>query len=186
MSHAVAFEAYELVSPDDAWRVPSSPTYVFRRGLVDQVDMGIRAVNMGSFGVDLKYNFVQSDVDLAVDPGFQFAPFTTSEEDDGVIYTSVDVPLLVGLNVAPELTIQFGGGLSYIYGDGFDQPVTKAISDEALFVRGSAGLDLRISQRFAIHPAFSLYHALDTDEVGVMMAGCGFRIGGPIYEGLLY
>jgi hypothetical protein len=182
-SHAIALEAYELRSGSDRLRLPG-PTYVYRHGLSDELDLGLRAVNMSSLGVDLKYNFLRSDVDLAVNPGAQFA--IVGLDNDRSPFLMLDLPLLVGINAAPEVTIVLGGGGAFISGDALDEPETQALDEEALFARGTLGLDLRFTQRFAVHPSVTIFHGLSSGESSVILAGCAFRIGGPAYQGLSF
>ena len=182
-SHAFAVEAFELRSSSDEERI-GGPTYVLRHGISDEIDVGIRAVDMSSLGFDFKYNFLRSDVDLAIDPGLQFAFLSLNDADP--TYLVLDLPLLVGINAAPEATIVLGGGAAMISGDALDENVTRDISEEMFFARGTVGLDLRFTQRFAVHPSVTLYHGLETGEVGAVVAGFAFRFGGPAYEGLSF
>src|SRR3954465_1617199 len=65
--HTVAAEGLGVVGVD---KVPVLPTYQYRAGLRDDVDMGFRIANLTSLGFDVKWNFYREKVDLAVVPGF--------------------------------------------------------------------------------------------------------------------
>src|SRR5688500_7495544 len=79
--HTVAVEAYHgqgtfegsgvqrdgtpiFARQDVSRTTPHVPTYMLRHGLGRTVDLGIRAVNLSSPAVDLKWNFLRGDVDL--------------------------------------------------------------------------------------------------------------------------
>src|SRR5262245_48053406 len=93
LSHSIAVEAVGISVTDGATNeevsatLPTLPTYTLRIGLADQHDMGVRAANLTSLGADLKWNFVKSDVlDIAIDPGFQFATLTVNNDSTTLIY----------------------------------------------------------------------------------------------------
>jgi hypothetical protein len=183
-SHAFALEVYELRTESDQRRMPSGPTYVYRRGLSDEIDGGIRAVNATSFGADLKYNFLRSDVDLAIDPGFQWQFLQVDDTDS--MFAMLDLPLLIGLNLAPELTIDLGAGAVMLGGDALGWAESEELSNEQFFVRGTIGLDLRLNQRIAVHPSVTYLSGITTGTASAIVGGCALRLGGPIYDDLSY
>jgi hypothetical protein len=185
-SYAFALEAFDLEAGAEEVRSPSAPTFVFRHGLTDDLDLGLRAVNMSGLGADLKYNFLRSDVDVAFDPGVQWTFLSFDDNGGDGMFGMLDLPLLVGINAAPEATIVLGGGLALMGGDAIGDELTEDLGDELLYGRATLGFDLRFTQRFAVHPSATLMQGLQTRDARIIVMGCGFRIGGPSYEGLSF
>ena len=90
------------------------------------------------------------------------------------------------LNISLGASLELNEADVFISGDALDQDETLALSEEALFARATVGLDLRFTQRFAVHPSVTIFHGLKTGDASVILAGCAFRIGGPAYEGLSF
>jgi hypothetical protein len=84
------------------------------------------------------------------------------------------------------VTIVTGAGVALISGNAIDQAVMHDVSEEELFARGTLGLDLRFTQRVALHPSLTYFHGLQTGDVSAAVFGCGVRFGGPTYEGLSF
>ncbi len=171
---------------------PSLPTYMFRLGLADRVDVGLRLSRLTSLGADAKINFLRGPLDLALDPGFAwFGSFPASESlsaGGGVFprtcgtpkfsgcpsHFMFHLPLIVGINITRYFSIVPAGGLS-------SMSITGRDLDRAFIAYGRAGLgfDFRIRQIFALHPEFTLLQPIGGDSTAFVTASLGFSFGAP-------
>jgi hypothetical protein len=168
------------------------PSYSLRVGIADRFDFGFRAANMSSLGVDIKGNFLRSEVlDLALDPFVQWSFL------GGVDTTHVHLPLLVGFNASPKITVLLTPGMmygvsSFKYANDADLSELKQLmGTNGFYARLGLGLDARLSKKFAIHPEITVLKALNppTDSVfeSTLMYtfGFGFVLGAqPDYSDL--
>jgi len=93
--------------------LPMVPTVGLRYGVVDGFELGARVANFDTLAADGKIRLLKGTLDLAVDPGLQFIYLgsistsdgqgNTSSVSAGVVY--FHVPLLVGLNVSPNVSL---------------------------------------------------------------------------------
>jgi hypothetical protein len=185
--------SYRAVTPEQqggpprttAGNSPVAPSYAFRVGVSDRLDIGGRVANSSALGVDLKWNFFRSEVlDLAVAPGAQ--SFLVWGGAGAGFYSHVytNLPLMCGINASPEFTVAPSIGVGYGFNSSddpsYNNPEERTASTEALMVQAGLGLDFRISPRFAIHPAMSLLKRVSGPagaELSWYTFGLGFKWG---------
>lgn len=167
--------------------VPNFPSYQIRIGVADEVDVGVKVLNMSSLGADVKWNFIKSDgFDMAVVPGFQVFHFSVN--DNGYTQFYGNLPLLFGINVGDSVTFVPSAGVTYSLGsatatDSSDN--SAAYSDSGLWLRGGIGFNFRISPKFALHPEITFLKNMPSDnEIDTLLYvfGIGFNFGTlPVY-----
>lgn len=183
-----SLEVYDLRVGDSSLLAPSAPSYQVRLGVVERVDAGLRLSNFSGLGLDLKYNFFQSDtLDLALDPSVHrlgvvallFWGDPELRDDPPADAFSFDVPLLAGFNLNPELSLVLRGGFLL---------VTEASDSEESYdwlpegtpwrvLHGGAGVDVRLTPSFAVHPAFSVLVDATNGEIRGFVGGIGLALG---------
>lgn len=167
--------------------LPNFPSYQLRVGVADQVDVGVKLLNMSSLGADVKWNFIKGDVfDMAAVPGFQVFHFSTNNVGFTQFYGNL--PLLFGINVGENVTLVPSAGVTYLLSsgeanDGSDN--SAAFSEGGLWLRGGFGINFRISPKFAMHPEITfLKNVPADDEISALLYvfGLGFNFGSlPVY-----
>jgi hypothetical protein len=186
ISHTVAMEGFRYAVNNENAAAPSLPTYQLRVGALDTLDVGARVSNLTSFGADVKWNFIKSDVfDMAIDPAFQIFHISTSSGGASGSFTEVfgHFPLIMGVNVADSVTIVPSVGVTY--GNASTTTSSSDTSDQAasidgLMMRGGLGFNFRISPKFAMHPEVTYLKLLnkDTDpSISWIVFGLGFNFG---------
>lgn len=190
-----AFGGERRGSSDFGRVVPVPPTVGIRYGLSDEVDLGARLVNLTAPSADVKWNFLRSPAfDAAVAPGLQLYVVPGVGESDVSENVSEDMPVvivhapvLLGFNVAPAVSIIPSVGLSYA----FAKAPPAAASDIELsqvltgpFGRLGLALDLRLGERFALHPELTVLRGFaESEGFLVMTGGLGLVFGGlPEYD----
>ncbi len=177
------FEPYEDQTSDN---LPAVPSFGLRYGLGDRLDIGFRLANASSLGSDLKWNFFRSDVlDLALDPGVQSFLLTGgAESGDAIVpHLFLNSPLSLGINASPEFSIVPSVGLAYGFtiGDpGANGTFERVSTIDASFLQAGIGLDLRLTESFAIHPEISMLRSLSSDndaKIRWYTFGVGFKWG---------
>jgi hypothetical protein len=171
----------------DGATLPNFPSYQLRIGVADEVDVGVRFLNMSSLGADVKWNFIKSDVfDMAVVPGFQ--AFYFSSNNTGFTQFYGNLPLLFGINVADTVSLVPSAGVTYSLSSGSaddNSGNSAAFSEGGVWLRGGLGFNFRISPKFAIHPEVTFLKNLpDDNEVDALLYifGLGFNFGTlPVY-----
>lgn len=168
-SLAAELVSYRAVTPEgpgtlgrtDAGNTPVAPSYAFRVGVTDRLDIGGRIANASALGVDVKWNFLRSEVlDVAIAPGAQ--AFIVWGGAGAGVYTHVysNLPLMFGINASPDFTIAPSVGLGYGFNSSdslsYNNAEERTSSTEALLFQAGLGLDFRISPRFAVHPEMSM------------------------------
>lgn len=159
---------------------PTAPTVAVRVGVADRVDVGMRAVNLSSFGGDLKVNFLKSEYfDMSVDPGVQVGDLPVSPN---LFLTWFTLPLPMGINFNKYVSLVLTPGMmiGLVSVSGSNENAT--VASGAIGTLG-AGVDLRFSQHFALHPMITAMKPFN-DSTGVLyMAGLGFNFGSlPSFE----
>jgi hypothetical protein len=167
--------------------LPNFPSYQIRIGVADELDVGVKVLNLSSLGADVKWNFIKGDTfDMAAVPGFQVFHFSANDEGYTQLYGNL--PLLFGINVGESVTIVPSAGVTYSLGsatvtDSDDN--SAAYSASGLWLRGGIGFNFRISPKFAMHPEITFLKNLPGDnEVDTLLYvfGLGFNIGSlPVY-----
>lgn len=169
-----------LITQKGSFIVP--PTYMLRVGVVDRVDIGVRAAQATSLGADVKYNFHQSKVvDLALDPGVQWMYV-------GFSVYHLHVPLLVGFNLSEHVSFVLTPGLMYgisthSSGDeSVDRELDRLLTADGWYTRLGLGVNFRVSRSFAVHPELTFLRSPRDDDRPVVAAmsylfGVGFNFG---------
>lgn len=206
--HAIALEAVRLsadvpttgptdpqtgqptvTTKEESVTLPMAPSYQMRIGLHDQVDLGLRIANLSSAGADVKWNFLRTETfDLAVDPGIQGTYFSVgsgnAESSTTLIYGHF--PIIMGINVSESVTIVPTVGATFtsvdaaLSADGREAIVT---SGDGLSLRGSLGLQFRVTKRFALFPEVTAMRFFNDAGNLYLVGGLGFNIGTiPAYD----
>jgi hypothetical protein len=163
-THTVAFESVPDAKTND---IPILPTYIVRVGMHERVDFGIRVLN----GIDVKANAVRTRYfDASFNPRLQLLPFARNDRTN----TYVSLPILLGLNPIPEISIVASGGPVFLF---------REKADAKKFIEGVIGLDLRPVKTFAIHPAIAFTRAFADDPQTFVIYGLGFTFGNvPVFD----
>jgi hypothetical protein len=166
--------------------LPNFPSYQIRIGVADEVDVGVKVLNMSSIGADVKWNFIKSDTfDMAAVPGFQVFHFSVN--DNGYTQFYGNLPLLFGINVGDSVTLVPSAGVTYAFGSATvdSDSNSAAYSSGGLWLRGGIGFNFRISPKFAMHPEITfLKNIPDDNDVSALLYifGLGFNFGSlPVY-----
>jgi hypothetical protein len=174
----------------DSATLPNFPSYQLRVGVADEVDVGVKLLNMSSLGADVKWNFIKGDTfDMAAVPGFQVFHFSVN--DAGFTQFYGNLPLLFGINVGDSVTFVPSAGVTYSFSSGEasgdSDSNSAAFSEGGLWLRGGVGINFRISPKFAMHPEVTfLKNIADDTEVDTLLYvfGLGFNFGSlPVYGG---
>jgi hypothetical protein len=170
----------------DSATLPNFPSYQIRIGVADEIDVGVKVLNMSSIGADVKWNFIKSDsFDMAAVPGFQVFHFSVN--DNGYTQFYGNLPLLFGINVGDSVTLVPSAGVTYSLGSATvdSDSNSAAYSDGGLWLRGGIGFNFRISPKFAMHPEITFLKNIPADnEVDTLLYvfGLGFNFGSlPVY-----
>ncbi len=162
-SHTVAVDVWgmgddlssdeDVVFDIDGAVAPPMPTYVFRHGLADRLDLGISVAPYPSLGADLKWNFLRAGaLDLAVVPNVTGMLFF-GEEDDGVS-VQASLPLLVSWRVAPTVS------LIPLVGPAWRRDADSNDADTVAHAVAGLGAQFRVSERVALQPGIYAMHPL--------------------------
>ncbi len=166
--------------------MPTGPTFGFRYGVSDGVDVGARLSSMFSPTVDGKLQVVRGVVDVAVDPGLQLLyvevprPSGNSQATLSAAVLQLYAPVLVGLNLSPSLTLVASPGVGYSAGTAKVNSSSDAVTAaQAVGFSGrlGLGLDIRTSEHFAIHPEVTLMRVFDDAQSLIGVVGLGVNIG---------
>lgn len=183
-----SIEAYDFRTGDSSLLVPSAPSYQLRLGVVERVDVGFRLSNFSGLGLDLKYNFHQSELfDVALDPSVQrlgivalvFWGDAELRDEPPADAFAFDLPLLAGINLKPELSLVLRAGFLYITDARDSEEDYDWLPDDSPWrlVHAGAGLDVRLTPRFAVHPAVSMLVDATNGELRGVVGGIGFAFG---------
>ncbi len=193
ISHTIAAEGFrygidstKLGGRDNSATWPSAPSYQLRVGVLDTLDIGARVANLSSFGADVKWNFIKSEVfDMAFDPGVQVFHISASSGDATSSFTEVfgHIPLIFGINAGDSVTFVPTAGVTYgmasaTASSGSDASAAAMI--DGLMFRGGLGINFRISPKFAMQPevTYLKYLNKDTDPaISWVVFGLGFNFG---------
>lgn len=193
ISHTIAAEGFRYGvdrtgngGTVDSGTLPNGPTYMLRVGVLDTLDVGARIANLTSFGADVKWNFIKSEVfDMAIDPGFQVFHIGGSSDGVSTSYTQLygHVPLIFGINVAESVSIVPTAGITYGHSSASAtnrEGTSAAASIDGIMARGGLGFNFRITPKFALHPEVTYLKYLDKDDepsISWVIFGLGFNFG---------
>lgn len=159
--------------------LPSLPSYLFRYGLLDSVDIGLHLHNVSSLGFDIKWNPLRGVFDLAVDPAFQYFTIagTTNEKQNimGHVFY-FHAPVLLGINPSEWFSIVLTPGISYGLKSGQLVGEDTASTTLGAMFRGGLGFQFRIWENFAVHPEVSVLKSLEGPALS-FSTGIGFHFG---------
>jgi hypothetical protein len=152
-----------------------------RQGVTSRLDFGVQATP-GFAGLDVKWNFVRGDVDLAIAPEIDFGP-TLGVPDSFTVRGKL--PLFFGLNVSQAVSIVL---VPSVYVEPHmvcvSPPASDATCDRAGWetVAGtSVGMLARVAPRLALQPGVTIRRAFRAREDGLppwsAVAGMGFTFG---------
>jgi hypothetical protein len=164
---------------------PTFPTYQLRVGVADRVDIGARIMNFSSIGADVKWNFLKTDAfDMAIVPGFQLFHLsgTTAGTTEGYTQIYGHAPLVLGINVADEVSIVPTLGVTYGYNSAsfVTDDRSAASSIDGVILRAGLGVNFRVMPKFALHPEVTMLeflNAADEPKVRLFIFGLGFNFG---------
>lgn len=154
---------------------PNIPTYEFRYGVSDRVDFGLRIGSV--LGADLKWNFWRSaSFDMALDPAVHGFLMLTSAE--GALVFQGHLPLLLGFNVSPDVTVVASPGLSVtLSSGGVDYTARSVVVHGGVMARLGLGLNVRASETFALQPEITAMRSLNDTEGFTVVLGLGLGFG---------
>lgn len=195
-SHTVALEGYGYIGdeqiPDDPNTpvnearkerrksyLPSLPSYLFRYGLLDNVDIGLHLHNVSSLGLDLKWNPVRGLFDLALDPAFQyFAIAGTTNQKENIVghLFYFHAPILLGINPSEWFSIVLTPGVSYGLKAGSLAGEDTASTTLGAMFRGGIGFQFRVWDNFAVHPEVTVLKSFEGPGTS-FSTGIGFNFG---------
>lgn len=195
-SHTVALEGFGYVGeeeiPDDpktpaneahlerrSGYTPSLPSYLFRYGLTDNLDIGLHLHNVSSLGLDFKWNPVRGIFDFALDPAFQYFTIagTTNQKQNitGHVFY-FHAPILLGINPSEWFSIVMTPGMSYGLKTGQLAGEDTASTTRGALFRGGLGFQFRVWDNFAVHPEVTVLKALEGPGIS-FSTGIGFNFG---------
>lgn len=178
--HTFAFERFSTVGTPVNSSATAPPTYQYRYGVADHADIGVRIANASSFGVDVKWNLLRGETDVAVAPGFVGTYVRASDEEDSVALGlfHVQLPVLVGIRVndSATLVISPGGGLAIATATATSGGAGRFVGASTPFARLGVGLNLRATPKFAIQPEVTAMKYSGSDG-NLLTIGVGFSFG---------
>lgn len=198
VQHTIAAEglAYRIQDPPQqggervSGGFPTFPTYQLRVGVADRVDIGARIMSFSSIGADVKWNFLKTDAfDMAIVPGFQVFHIsgTTAGTSSGYTQFYGNAPLVLGINLAEEVSVVPTLGVTYGYNSAtvVSDNKSAAASIDGLILRAGLGFNFRVVPRFALHPEVTMLQFMNGDDeskVRLFIFGLGFNFGNlPVY-----
>lgn len=173
---------------------PTGPTLGFRYGVSDRIDVGARLSSLFSPTVDGKLQVIRGVVDVALDPGAQLLYVLVRQDPAhpnlawNAAVLELYGPVLVGFNLSSSLTLVASPGIGYAFATpqvASDNNATTAAQAVGFMARLGLGVDIRTSERFALHPEVTLMRVFDAPQTVLAVVGLGFNIGGmPDYSDL--
>lgn len=153
---------------------PTLPTIAVRVGVADRVDVGLRAINLSSFGGDLKVNFLKTRYfDMSVDPGAQVGDLPATPN---IFLGWFTFPVPMGINFNKYASLVLTPGIMYGLVSVSDSNENVTAASGAIGTLG-LGVDLRFSRHFALHPMVTAMKPFNDSTGFVYMAGLGFNFG---------
>lgn len=179
IQQSIALEGIGATTSGASGFVPTLPTYTFRLGLSEQVDLGLRIANLSSVGTDVKINLLRGNFDLAIDPGIQGIYAGVGSESIGLLY--LHLPAILGFNLTNNFSLIATPGI--LYGAFFSGSTSTARGSErtAYSAGGFAGrlglgANIRVSPSFSLQPEVTAIYNFDAQGV-IYMIGLGFQFG---------
>jgi hypothetical protein len=162
---------------------PTVPSVGVHIGIVDGFELGIRAPNLDSLGVDGKVQLLRGGVDLAVQPGVQVASLL------GIGLFYLHMPVLIGVNLSEKVTLVASPGIAYALASGTADSSGNTLEQGGtatqLFGRLGVGVDVRVAKKVALHPELTFLKGFASNDAVLFVFGFGVNIGSmPNYSDL--
>ncbi len=161
----------------DSEGLPLLPSYQYRRGVSDRVDLGVRVTNVSGLGADVKWNFLRGALDLAVDPGFHWV-YVPVRDGFNVLY--LHAPILAGVNVTDSVTLVLSPGVvcaAFASSSKDGASRSAIVTNRGVLARLGVGLNVRLGRLLAIMPEITGMRAFNDSEGIVVVGGLGFKMG---------
>ncbi len=172
----IRFSAENRSGDESSFTSPTLPTYQLRYGVSDDVDFGVRVANLSLPGVDLKWNFLRGDIDLAVAPGVQATYLSLSRTS--IFMSYFNLPLMVGFNVGRDVTVFVNPGITYLLAAGDNSSDRKGVvTASGVAATVGVGVQFRTSKIFAVTPQVSGMRFFNDADNLVLVFGLGFNFG---------
>lgn len=140
------------------------PAYIFRIGLGDRFDLGLKGSTAGTLQADFKFQIIKTPAfDLALDPSVQLS-----------LINYASLPVLFGINLGESFSIYLGPRATWVFV--FTKGETTVASGFA--VGGTVGFRISPSRSFSLYPEITWFRSLDADANGSLATvGIGFSFG---------
>src|SRR5580704_1525503 len=168
-----------------AW--PMFPTFGARVGVVEGLEIGLRAPNLEPLAGDAKIRLLKGPLDVALDPGLELYYGSANGSGFAVVY--LHAPVLFGINLSEKVSLVLSPGL--VYADNtasgvVSSGVAGSSTAEGFMARLGAGFDFRVNRKLAIHPEVTLVRQFTgSQDLLLCVGGIGFHFGAqPDYSDL--
>ncbi|MBL8610950.1 MAG: hypothetical protein JNL38_26645 [Myxococcales bacterium] len=184
VTSTVAVEGIGYHGSQGSGALPILPTYVFRVGVIDRVDVGARIGSLTQLGADVKVNFLRGPLDLAVVPGAEaFLEWHYQSHGDNPPRRTgsralFHFPLIGSYNVSKQFSVVATPGVTYVLGKNVDADSVRTMPFDGgtLAARFGLGVDYRYNERRAIHPEITVLQSMRASQT-IVMLGIGFSFG---------
>jgi hypothetical protein len=175
VQHTVAIEAIGATSGTASGTLPTLPTYEARIGLAERVDLGLRVANITSLQLNSRIRFLDGTVSMATQPSLTGTRVSAGDATATIGY--LDVPLIVALKASESLTLVAspGAGVAFSTAD-VSGDHKYAAQGNAGYARFGVGLNVRVSEGFALHPEVTAMKFADSSAV-LFTPGLGLQFG---------
>jgi len=140
------------------------PAYIFRIGLGERFDLGLKGSTGGTLQADFKVQFIKTPAfDLAIDPAIQLS-----------LINYASLPLMFAINTGEAFSFYFGPRASFVWVfTGDDTTVAGGLA-----VGGTVGFRIAPSHSFTLYPEVTWFKSLNKDANGSLATiGIGFSFG---------
>lgn len=140
------------------------PAYIFRIGLTDRFDLGLKGSTAGTLQADFKWQIVKTPAfDLALDPAVQLS-----------LINYVSLPVVFAINTGESFSIYLGPRATWVFVFTDDETTTAG----GFAVGGTVGFRISPSRSFSLYPEITWFRSLDPDANGSLATvGIGFSFG---------
>jgi hypothetical protein len=190
VTHTVAVEGIGYHGSQGTGALPVLPTYVFRVGVIDHVDVGARVGSLTQLGADVKINFLRGPLDLAIAGGaeafieWHYQPHGDNPPRRTGSRAFFHVPLIISYNFSKSFSFVASPGIAYILGNkvSADFVRTMPFDGGTVAARLGVGIDYRWNERRSFHPEVTVLQST-SHSATLVMFGIGFNFGGlPKYD----
>jgi hypothetical protein len=190
VTHTVAVEGIGYHGSQGTGALPIMPTYVFRVGVIDRVDIGARVGSLTELGADVKINFLRGPLDVAIAGGgeafieWHYEPHGDRPPRRTGSRAFFHVPLILSYNFSRSFSLVGTPGIAYILGNkvSADFVRTMPFDGGTVAARLGLGIDYRWNARRSLHPEVTVLQSTNNSAT-IVMFGIGFNFGGiPNYD----